>query len=393
MKTITTLSFAVLILLNIGCEDTRDHSKKIGNYEVYDAVPAQGQNENNVVDNSNIDGKYINDNLNNTDDKIKMLTSINPKTGLPMVYIPYPESWEFIKDAAVGQPSIKGPNGLICILYPGQTYMYTNNSMMNESYQNNGIQVMAPVGVESVVNQVILPQCKQMGMTLVNQYSIPEVAAKDREYAVKLNEGSGLQVVNEANGTEWKDAQGNKALVVLHYWEMKSSTGVSWGYNAEMMKVQDANFEKAKRQYVYSMANKLYNQKDVAIFQSNLANQIKTQEDHATAMRNINSKGSKERLANDAATNEYVRNVNKGIAENKAHNNDLLQQQTNNALTDVSVVVSPFDGKEYQVEAGNKTYWINNEGKYIKSDDPLFDPNKYETGVGVWQKAPAKVYQ
>lgn len=373
MKSLTLLCFAVLSLVITGCEESPAQNNKYGNHKVYDAAPVKSQN--------------------NNDDKITMHTVMNSKTGQPSMYIPFPSSWKFIKGAPLGEPAIKGPNGLTVIIYPAQSYMYTNNTMMNQSYQSSGVQVMAPVGIEKVLNQVILPQGQQMGMTLLNQYSLPGVASKDREYTEKLAGHSLPESIYDAVGTEWKDGQGNKALVILHYFEMRSNTSVSWGYNAEMMKVQPSNFEQAKKQYVYAMSNKIFNQNDVITFQRNLAAKIRAQEDHATKMRQINAAGSRERLANDAATTEYIRNSNKEATENRAHNNAMLQEQTSNVLNDINVVISPFDGKEYLVEAGNKTYWINDKGKYIKSDDPRFDPNKYEIHPGVWKKAPKKVYK
>ena len=53
------------------------------------------------------------------------------------------------------------------------------------------------------------------------------------------------------------------------------------------------------------------------------------------------------------------------MTENKNPNNDLLQEQINHALHDVNVVISPFDRKEYQVESGNKTYWITMRGNIV----------------------------
>lgn len=385
MKLLTLLSFTLLTLVTVGCEESPAQDNKYGNHQVYEAAPFKSQNKNTDTKTSPSQQK--------SDEKIIMHTVINPTTGQPSMYIPFPSDWKFIKGAAVGQPAVKGPDGLTVIFYAPQSYTYTNNAMMNQTFQSNGVQVMAPVGIENALNQVILPQGRQMGMTLLNQYPLPEIAAKDREYVGRLNGGDYPQNVFQAVGTDWKDSEGNKVLVILHYFEMRSGSSISWGYNAEMLKVQLSNFEHAKQQYVFAMANKVFDQNDVTTFQNDLSRKIKSQEDHWSAMREINAKGSKERLAMDAATNEYIRNSNKEGYEYRAHNNDLLQQQTGNALNDVNVVISPFDGKEYQVESGNKTYWINDEGKYIKSDEPLFDPNKYEEHSGVWKKAPKKVYK
>lgn len=379
------LSFALFGLMTIGCEESPAQNNKYGNHQVYEAAAVKSQNKN--------QNKNNHQEKNIVDDKIIMHPVMNPKTGQPSMYIPFPSSWKFIKGAPLGQPAIKGPNGLTFTIYPPQSYMYTNSPMANQSYQSSGVQVMAPAGVENVVNNVILPQGKQMGMTLINQYPLPEIAAKDREYSSRLSGNNSQQDVFQVAGSEWKDGEGNKVLVVLHYFELRTNSSINWGYNAELMKVQPSNFEQAKKQYTYAMANRVFNQDDVLTFQRNLSAQIHAQEVHAGKMREIIAGGSADRLAKNAATNDYIQNVNRQGYENGAHNNDVLAEETNNALTDVNVVVSPFDGKEYEVESGNKTYWINDEGKYIKSDDPLYDPNKYEDRYGVWKKAPAKKYK
>lgn len=396
MKSLTLLSFTVLILMTIGCDESPAQNKNYGNHQVYEAVSVQNQNKNIYNKQNHMANGENTQTLpsqNKSDDKIIMHTVMNPKTGQPSMYVPLPSSWKFIKGAAFGQPSITGPHGLTSIAYPPQNYIYANNDMTNQTFQSTGVQVMAPVGIKNILNQLIIPQGQQMGMTLLNQYPLPEVAAKDREYSEKLNGGNSPQDIFQAVGTDWQDGEGNKALVVLHYSEKRSNSVINWSYNASMLKAQQANFEQAKQQYVFAMSNMVFDQNDVNAFQNELAGKIKAQEDHARAMRDIYSKGSSKRLADDAATNEHIRNSTKEGNEFREHNIDVLQQQRNNALNDVNVVVSPFDGKEYQVESGNKTYWINDEGKYIKSDNPNFDPNKYEDRTGVWKKAPAKVYK
>lgn len=93
---------------------------------------------------------------------------------------------------------------------------------MNQAFQASGVQVMAPVGIEAAISQQLIPQGQQMGMTLQNQYPLPQIAAKDSEYASKLYGSDARQNICQAAGTDWTDRQGNKVLVVLHYYEMRS---------------------------------------------------------------------------------------------------------------------------------------------------------------------------
>ncbi len=263
---------------------------------------------------------------------------------------------------------------------------------MNQSLQSNGVQVIAPVGIEAVMTQQIIPQGQQMGMTLLNQYPLPGIASCDAAYANKLS-GRTAQDIYQSIGSDWTDQAGNKVLVVLHYYEMRSSGSIGWGYNVELLKVQPATFEQAKNQFIFGMSNKVYNQSEINAFNSQLAAKLKADNDNFQAIQKINSDGARERAKINADANAYIQNSQIESYEYRQHNNDQLQQQTVNALTDKAVVVSPYDGKEYQVESGSTTYWINDQGKYIQSDDPLYDPNKYETHPGVWQQAPTKVYK
>lgn len=375
MKAFALLFLTALLLMTIGCGEIPAQEKKYGSHQLFEAVPVQGQSKKPQVD------------------EITIHTVTDDNTGQPVMYIPFPSSWKIHGQANLGETAITGPHGMTSILYPAESYIYTNDPMLNSGYQSGGIQVVAPVGVQNTLNQVVLPQGQHMGMTYLSQYTLPKVAAKDREYFAKLNGGDAPQNIFEVIGTEWKDREGNLALIMLHYNETRSYNVVTWGYSVEMIKAQPSGFEQAKRQYLYAMANRIYDENAVRAFQSALAADLKRQADHADKIRTTIATHSAARLKADAETTKYVTNSNQATAEFRAHNDDLRQQQVNHALTDISVVVSPFDGKEYEVEAGTKTYWINDEGKYLKSDDPLFDPNKFEERLDVWKKAPMKVYK
>lgn len=391
MKSLTLFSFA-FIALTIGCDNAPAQNDNYGNHQMHQAIPVNQNNSG--VESSTQQGGYAqaNPSRNNGSDEIKMHPIMNAQTGQPSMYIPFPTSWKFT-GAAPGQPSTTGPNGLVITIYPPQSYIYTNDPYLQQALQSNGQHVIAPVGIEVAISQQLIPQGQQMGMTLIKQYPLPQIAAKDAEYANKLYGSNPQQNVFQAAGTEWNDANGNKILVVLHYNEMRSSAMINWGYTVDMLKVQPAYFEKTKNQYIYGMSNKVYNQNEVNAFNNQLAAKLKADNDNFQAIQKINTDGARQRAEMDRQTTEYINNSNQASYEYRQHNNDMLHEQTVNTLTDVEVVISPYDGKEYQVESGSTTYWINDEGKYIQSDDPLYDPNKYETHPGVWQQAPLKVYK
>ena len=60
-----------------------------------------------------------------------------------------------------------------------------------------------------------------------------------------------------------------------------------------------------------------------------------------------------------------------------------------NYIKDENTVVNQQDGKRYQVEAGSDQYWINDQGQYIGTNDPNYDPNRNQgTQNQNWNQAP-----
>ena len=391
MKSLSIFSVAILAL-TIGCDDAPAQNNGYGNHQVSQATPVQYQNENYGGNPNSAQQSGYAQTQNTGGDEITMHIVMNAQTGEPLLGIPVPISWKFIDGAAPGQPSATGPNGLTITTYPAQSFTYTNNPDMYQLMQQNGQIVVAPTGIENVMSQQIIPQFRQMGMTLSNQYPMPEVTANETAYYSKLNY-SNPQNKTQSIGSEWTDREGNKAFVILQYREILGPYSMDWSYNVAMLKVSQAHFDKAKSQYIYSISNMVFNPKTIQDANNQMAAKAKADNDNYQKNRDITRKGQADRARINDETNAYIRNLNNEADAYRSHSNDIVQEQESNFLNDVNVVVSPYDGKEYQVESGSNTYWINNEGKYIQSDDPLYDPNKYEDYQGVWQKAPAKVYK
>jgi len=261
---------------------------------------------------------------------------------------------------------------------------------MQQSYQANGQQMVPPPGIEKLLAQELFPQSRQQGFTLLDQYPLPQVAACTERYVGMLHGGNGPGNTFRAAGSEWTDRDGNKVLIVLNYNEMGTANFVNWGYTVNVLKAQPQYFEQAKSAYIYGVSNIAYNQDQINAFNNQLAGKLKADNDQFQADQRIRTEGSRQRLENNRATSEHISESNKATYDQKTQDNELLQEQMGNWATDQNTVVSPFDGTEYQVEMGATTYWINHKGEYIKSNDPTYDPNKYETHPGVWQEAPKK---
>lgn len=390
MKILAIFSTA-LLTLTIGCDNAPAQNNGYGNHVVQKAIAVESEDSSP----SKIQSNHSNNSSQNqapAPEKITMHAVINAQTGQPSMHIPFPESWKMNNASNQNATTVTGPNDLTIMVYPTQTYTYTDIPEMQQAYQANGQQMVPPPGIENLITQQLIPQSRQQGLTSINQYPLPQVAASTAQYVGALYGANNQGNINtfRAMGTEWSDSDGKKVLIVLNYHEMGMANFVNWGYSVNVLKAAPAYFEQAKSAYIYGVSNIAYNQAEINAYNNQLAGKLKADNDQFQANQKIMTEGSRQRLENNRATSEYIRESNQATYDSRTHDNEQLQQQMGNWATDQNTVVSPFDGKEYQVEMGANSYWINDRGDYIKSDDPTYDPNKFETHPGVWKEAPRK---
>ncbi|HBM82497.1 MAG TPA: hypothetical protein DD459_02415, partial [Halieaceae bacterium] len=49
-------------------------------------------------------------------------------------------------------------------------------------------------------------------------------------------------------------------------------------------------------------------------------------------------------------------------------------QRTINAIGDRTVIANPETGNRYNVQSGSNQYWVNQDERYLGSDNPNYDP-------------------
>ncbi|MGE3587910.1 MAG: hypothetical protein AB7L17_09320 [Ilumatobacteraceae bacterium] len=63
---------------------------------------------------------------------------------------------------------------------------------------------------------------------------------------------------------------------------------------------------------------------------------------------------------------------------------DRIAELRGETLAGIDTYTDPFSGTLVQLPTGWNDYWVNDQGEYIASDDPAFDPNSLNDGV--WQQ-------
>lgn len=391
MKSLTIFSAAILAL-TVGCDNVPAQDYGYDN-DQYQSDQYQDQNNYNNQ-NSGQQAGYTQapQPQNHGGEGITMHPVKDQTTGRPFMYIPYPSNWKINDNPPAGQYPITGPNGLTIGEFTKQVFMYTTDPNTNQIYQSAGQNVMMPAGVENVMTQKVIPWAKQEGMTLINQYLLTAVANNELSYKNKLDVGATQNIVKVV-GSDWTDREGKKVFLVLHYTESLAPGIVFWDYYIGRLQVNSSGFEKAKSQYIYALANTKFNQNEINTLNAQMRGQRNADNSHFQAMENIRRKGQNDRATINAETNAYISNSQRETYEFNAHNNDVLQEQESNYLNNTNVVVNPYNGQETQVESGAQTYWIDNQGNYIKSDNPNYNPNNDAEYQGTWQIAPNKVYK
>ncbi len=81
-----------------------------------------------------------------------MHTIMDPKTNQAFAQMPLPASWKINKNVKGNEPAITGPNGIEVYAYAYQSFVYSNDAYMQQSYQAVGQQMRRPTGVDGVLN-------------------------------------------------------------------------------------------------------------------------------------------------------------------------------------------------------------------------------------------------
>jgi hypothetical protein len=329
-----------------------------------------------------VDGKPVAQNW----EKLTMVPFYDNQ-GQVIAEAPYPSGWDLKKTAKKGEPSITGPNGVKIMDQSSHSYIYTNDPRMQQIYYQSGQQVRAWPGAEQLIQDDFVPELTNQGWTFVKSYEIPEVSKTDKWYNDQLFKAVPMRTQVEAWGSEWKNAAGEPAFMITHVQVSNSADLQTWYYYSAVLKADKEYFEKARKQYIFSLANTRYALEPIAEYNKSEAQKA----GQSWAAFN-------QRMAqNQAAFEQQQRNhVNKSNAINESimkgwndrnASSDRQQEQFVDVINEKTNTIDPSTGKQYKVESHYNNYWMNSNGEYISTNQNDYNPN-LDDGVNNqnWQK-------
>ncbi|HEX8563992.1 MAG TPA: hypothetical protein VF676_13530 [Flavobacterium sp.] len=291
-----------------------------------------------------------------------------------MAVIPLPANWRVNNGG--GNTFVSGPNGIHVYAIPMRTFMYSNDPYFQQSAAQTGNKMRQFVPIDRLVQQELLPIAKKEGSKFIRQYNAPEIAASDKSFSDMLFKTGPIDQRFSAAVTEWTDKDGDPYLIVLHQNGTFMDNMVTWSYYGHILEAPKASYESAKKVLLAGLAGTQYNPRYVDAYNQQesqkagagwAAHNSRMQQNQRNFDTWQQNHASKTAAINDASMAAYN---SRNAASDKSHNRFM------NYIKDENTVIQAGTGQKYQVESGANQYWMNSEGKYVKSNDPNYDPNR-----------------
>lgn len=356
MKTISNILIALTtsVLMSscfLGSLDTEDETF----YEEYDTTTEQPMNDFNENPNENRAIKNSQTALGQT--------VYDKKRGMVMAVIPFPKSW---KQANSKEFAYVGPNGIKVSGEFGRNFTYNNPY---------GGQNTPPMNLQQIIEAFFMPIAKQTQRKLLKTYELPEVAKNKYNYLASLWEYAPSQKTVQAYGLEWEDSQNTKYITVLVLTDNKSQLGSYWTFFGQFLQAPSQNFETAKNQFIYGLANTQYNPAQIAAHNnSEIQRANASSANHNARMGALKQQGNA--IANTGKIYSEISDINHNGYMNTSRMNDAGHSKSVDGIYGTTTVYNPNQsGQSYKVESYDNYYYGNNQGTVLSTDNSLYNPN------------------
>jgi hypothetical protein len=288
--------------------------------------------------------------------------------------IPLPSNWKIHNSRQKGDPTFTGPDGIVVKDYPIQMFNYPFDQNTQYIYSQSGQQVRDFPGVEQVIQQDLIPVCRNQGLSFIKFYELPDVSRIEKWYSDQLYQAVPNDRKTFAIGTDWQTADGNPYFLLVHFSISTTEQLRMWSYFVSSLEADKDVFEKAKKQLLFSISNVRYELEPIMAYnrsEAEKAGRSWAQFNARMAQNQANFEASQRAHINK--TNAINDAIMSGWRERNAAS-DRMQEQRIDGIYERTNVVDE-SGQKYKVESGYNQYWMNNDGEYISTDKVDYNPN------------------
>lgn len=302
--------------------------------------------------------------------------------GMVQSRAPVPVSWT-VSENPDTEIQIQDPHGLIVHKKQKEMFTYSNDPFALETARLRNMQIAPVMPLETIVQQHIRPGAEAQGYAFVKNYPLPGVKAFLENYAAKMPK-TGSQMQLNILGTEWADNKGNKSFVILTQSIITQGKYVVWTIETTELEAPAAHFEEAREAYIYARANTEINPDWQRVKNGELINNINRTKAFWAAKSQESARAHQQRMAAIQSWGNTSRTIAKTYSDisdisfaGYLKRSDMIsegQRKTINAIQVRTVIGNQETSEYYNVDAGSKYYWVNNQGEYIGTDNALYDP-------------------
>jgi hypothetical protein len=308
--------------------------------------------------------------------------------GQIMLMMTLPANWKLHSEP--GKAAMTGPNDIFVYNLPLRNFMYSRDPMMAQIYQQNGGKLRAPLTAEQVIRQDMVPIAQKEGSKLLRITSLPDVARADSAIQGMMYTIGTPDVRYDAAIADFQDKNGKPYSIIIHVNHNMMDNIAMWNYSGQVLDAPTSHYESAKATLIKGLASLQYNPRYFDQYNQNEMNR----ESQSWAAHNQRMSANQRAFeAQQAAYKQKTESINSSIMTSYEARNASSDRQHNRFLNYIKgqETVTNTDGKRYQVEGGSDHYWMNNDGQYIGTNDPNYDPNRNQGTVNYdWNEVPVQ---
>lgn len=306
--------------------------------------------------------------------------------GQIMAHMTFPANWKLHNEP--GKAAFTGPNGISVYNIPMRNFAWTTDQMMANVYQQNGGRLRQPMSGEAIVKQDLEPIAKKEGSKLVRVYDAPEIAKSDGSIQDMMYRIGPSSTRYDAVVSEWEDAKGNPYAMILHISASDMGGTIMWNYYGHGLDAPKSRYESAKKTLLDGLASLQYNPRYFDRYNQQEMNRESASwaahnQRMAARQQQFDTQQQIFKEKSEAINSSIMASYNERNASSDRNHNRFL-----NYIKDENTVTNSGDGKRYQVQSGSSQYWMNDQGQYIGTNDPNYDPNRNQgTQSQTWNEA------
>ncbi|WP_133240799.1 hypothetical protein [Marixanthomonas spongiae] len=296
---------------------------------------------------------------------IRLFEIRDPKTGMVSATIPFPSDWQQIYNDR--EWTFKGSNDIKVSGEFGKHFMY------GTPYGQYSGNTRNPMELQQIIDEFFMPVAQQTNRSLLTTYEVPKVAQTTHGFRTRLWQYAPSQQSTKAYAMEWQDTKGMKYITVLNVFNDQSQLGSNWGFYGKFLQAPSQDFQRAKKAFLYGLENMEYNPKYIAVHNQNEINRANIRNTaHQQRMAAIKARGNASQSI--AKTYSEISDISHAGFLKRSNINSNGHSKTINTIGERTVIGNHNTGEHYNVQAGSKYYWVNNNGEYFGTDNSLFDP-------------------